>query len=41
MITSCTVENENIQAFTNDNINTMKNDNILYSTLENEYNFPV
>ncbi len=41
MITSFTLENENIQAFTNDNIYTMKNDNILYSALENEYNFPV
>ncbi len=41
MITSCTLENKNIQAFKNDNIYTMKNDNILYSTLKNEYNFPV
>ncbi len=31
MITSSTLENYNIQAFTNDNIYTMKNDIILYT----------
>jgi hypothetical protein len=29
------------QAFKKDKIYTMKNDNILYSTIKNEYNFPV
>jgi hypothetical protein len=31
MITSPTLENDNIQAFKNDNIYSMKNDNILYT----------
>ncbi len=31
MITSPTLENDNIQAFKNENIYTMKNDNILYT----------
>ncbi len=31
MITSSTLENDNIQASKNDNIYTMKNDNILYT----------
>ncbi len=31
MITSCTLENDNIQAFKNDNIHTMKYDNSLYT----------
>jgi hypothetical protein len=35
------MKNDDIQAFKNDNTYTMKKDNILYSTLENEYNFPV
>jgi hypothetical protein len=35
MITSSTLENDNIQAFKNDNIYTMKNDNILY-TMKND-----
>ncbi len=30
MITSSTLKNDNIQAFTNDNIYTIENDNILY-----------
>ncbi len=31
MITSCTLENDNIQAFKNDNIYIMKNNTILYT----------
>ncbi len=31
MITSSSLENDNIQAFKNDNIHTMKYDNILYT----------
>ncbi len=31
MITSSTLENDNIQAFKNDNIHTMKYDNSLYT----------
>ncbi len=31
MITSSTLENDNIQAFKNDNIYIMKNNNILYT----------
>jgi hypothetical protein len=31
MITSCTLKNDNIQAFKNDNIYSMKNDNILHT----------
>ncbi len=31
MITSSTIENDNIQAFKNDNIYIMKNNNILYT----------
>ncbi len=31
MITSFTLENDNIQAFKNDNIYIMKNNNILYT----------
>ncbi len=42
MLTSCTLENDNIQEFKKDNIYTMKNlKMITSSTLENEYNFPV
>ncbi len=35
------MKNDDIQAFKNAYIYTVKKDNILYSTLENEYNFPV
>ncbi len=38
MITSCTLENENIQAFTNDTIYTMKM-NIKFSSVENVFIF--
>ncbi len=31
MITSSTLENDNIQAFKNDNIYTIRNENILYT----------
>ncbi len=31
MITSSTLENDNIQAFKNDNIYTIQNENILYT----------
>ncbi len=35
MITSSTLQNDNIQAFKNDKIYTMKNDNILYTRNDN------